>query len=211
MPTELVRNYINGEWQPVQQVDELPVINPATQETISRVPLSSGSEIDRAAQAAQQAFLSWRQLPPNDRAQYLYKMKTVLEQHRDELARTITLECGKTLDESRGEIQRAIENVEVACGIPTLMQGKISEDIAPGIDEIMLRQPVGVCAAITPFNFPGMIPFWFLPYALACGNTFIVKPSERVPLTMLRTFELLEFCWPAQGRAEPGQWRPGDG
>ncbi len=192
MMTEIVCNYIAGEWQPAEQVEQLAVVNPATQEIIGRVPLSSSREIDQAAQAAHQAFQSWRRLPPNDRAQYLYKMKSVLEQHKDELARIITMECGKTLDESRGEIQRAIENVEVACGIPSLLQGKISEDIAPGIDEIMLRQPVGVCAAITPFNFPGMIPFWFLPYALACGNTFIVKPSERVPLTMQRTFQLIE-------------------
>ncbi len=192
MVTESLRNYIDGAWTPAQQVEELPVVNPATQEVIGRVPLSKAGEVDQAAQAAQQAFLSWRRLPPNERAQYLYRMKTVLEQHREDLARTITLECGKTLEESRGEIQRAIENVEVACGIPSLMQGTISEEIAPGIDEIMLRQPVGVCAAITPFNFPGMIPFWFLPYALACGNTFIIKPSERVPLTMQRTFELLE-------------------
>ncbi len=192
MSTNIVCNYINGEWLPVEQAEHLTVVNPATQETIAKVPLSSSSEIDRAAQAAQQAFQSWRRLPPNDRAQYLYKMKTVLEQHKDELARIITMECGKTLEESSGEIQRAIENVEVACGIPSLLQGKISEDIARGIDEIMLRQPVGVCAAITPFNFPGMIPFWFLPYALACGNTFIVKPSERVPLTMQRTFQILE-------------------
>jgi malonate-semialdehyde dehydrogenase (acetylating)/methylmalonate-semialdehyde dehydrogenase len=192
MMTEIVCNYINGEWLPAQQAEELAVINPATQESIARVSLSSSREVDRAAEAAHKAFQSWRRLPPNDRAQYLYKMKYVLEQHKDELARIITMECGKTLEESRGEIQRAIENVEVACGIPSLLQGKISEDIAPGIDELMLRQPVGVCAAIIPFNFPGMIPFWFLPYALACGNTFIVKPSERVPLTMKRTFELLE-------------------
>lgn len=194
---DTLRNYVNGEWQTAQAAEVLPVTNPATQETMSQVPLSGAAEVDRAAQAAQEAYQSWRRLPPNDRAQYLYKMKAVLEQHIDELARIITMECGKTLEESRGEIQRAIENVEVACGIPTLMQGKISQDIAPGIDEIMLRQPVGVCAAITPFNFPGMIPFWFLPYAIACGNTFIVKPSERVPLTMQRTFELLEtVCLP---------------
>jgi malonate-semialdehyde dehydrogenase (acetylating) / methylmalonate-semialdehyde dehydrogenase len=192
MFSEKLRNYINGEWRLIEGKEELLVINPATQETLSKVPLSAASEVALAAETAQEAFQSWRRVPPAERVQYLYAMKTVLEKHRDELARIITLECGKTFEESRGELQRSIENIEVACGIPTLMQGKISEDIAPGIDEIMLRQPVGVCAAITPFNFPGMIPFWFLPYALACGNTFIVKPSERVPLTMQRVFELLE-------------------
>ena len=116
----------------------------------------------------------------------------MLEADFEELARSITLENGKTLEESRGELRRAIENVEVGCGTPTLMQGYNSEDIARGIDESMIRQPLGVGAAICPFNFPGMIPFWFLPYALACGNTYIVKPSERVPFTMLRIFELLE-------------------
>jgi len=115
-----------------------------------------------------------------------------LDENIEQLSRTITLENGKTLGESRGEMRRAIENVEVACGIPLLIQGYNSEDIARGIDEIMIRQPVGVAAAICPFNFPGMIPFWFMPYALACGNTYIVKPSEKVPLTMVRIFELLE-------------------
>jgi malonate-semialdehyde dehydrogenase (acetylating)/methylmalonate-semialdehyde dehydrogenase len=119
-------------------------------------------------------------------------IKNLLEEHFEDIARTITMECGKTIGESRGEMRRAIENVEVACGIPTMMQGDVSEDIASGIDELMIRQPVGVCAVIAPFNFPGMIPFWFMPYALACGNTYIVKPSEKVPLTMQKIFRLLE-------------------
>ena len=121
-----------------------------------------------------------------------FALKNLLEENLDDIARTITLECGKTLDEAKGEMRRAIENVEVACGIPTLMQGTNLEDIASGIDEFMIRQPVGVCAAIAPFNFPGMITFWFLPYAIACGNTYIVKPSEKVPLTMQKVFQLLE-------------------
>jgi malonate-semialdehyde dehydrogenase (acetylating)/methylmalonate-semialdehyde dehydrogenase len=124
--------------------------------------------------------------------QYLFKLKNLLEENFEDLARTITTECGKTLEESRGEMRRAIENVEVACGIPAMMQGYNSEDIARGVDETMIRQPVGVAAVIAPFNFPGMIPFWFLPYALACGNTYIVKPSERVPLTMQKIFHLME-------------------
>jgi malonate-semialdehyde dehydrogenase (acetylating) / methylmalonate-semialdehyde dehydrogenase len=192
MFTEKLKNYINGEWREIRGREELNVVNPASQEVLSKICLSSGDEVDQAASAAREALPAWRRTPPSERVQYLFAMKAVLEKHRDELARIITMECGKTFEESRGEFQRAIENVEMACGIPSLLQGKISEDIAPGIDEFMLRQPVGVCAAITPFNFPGMIPFWFLPYALACGNTYIVKPSERVPLTMQRAFELLE-------------------
>src|SRR5512138_356887 len=115
-----------------------------------------------------------------------------MEEQFDELARTITIENGKTLDDAKGEMRRAIENVEVACGIPTMMLGDFAEDIARGIDEYMIRQPVGVAAIIAPFNFPGMIPFWYLPYALACGNTLIVKPSERTPITMQKVFRLLE-------------------
>jgi malonate-semialdehyde dehydrogenase (acetylating)/methylmalonate-semialdehyde dehydrogenase len=131
-------------------------------------------------------------VPVTERIQYLFKLKGLLEDQFEDIARTITLECGKTLGESRGEMRRAIENVEVACGTPILIQGYNSEDIASGIDEVMIRQPLGVCAIIAPFNFPGMIPFWFLPYAMACGNTVLVKPSERVPLTMQKVFELLD-------------------
>jgi len=192
MPVNLLKNYWNGEWQETDGLEHLDVLNPASQEVLAQVPLSKPDSVGKAAEAAQTALREWRQTPPNDRAQYLFHMKALLEAHREELSRLITIECGKTLEESRGEILRSIENVEVACGIPTLMQGVISEDIAPGIDEIMLRQPVGVCAIIAPFNFPGMIPFWFMPYALACGNTVIVKPSERVPLTMQRTFQIFE-------------------
>ncbi len=132
------------------------------------------------------------QIPATQKIQYLFKLKDLLENHFEELSRTVTEENGKTLDESRGEMRRAIENIEVACGIPILMQGDISEDIALGIDEYLIRQPVGVAAIIAPFNFPGMIPFWFLPYAVACGNTVIVKPSERTPVTMQKTFQLME-------------------
>jgi malonate-semialdehyde dehydrogenase (acetylating)/methylmalonate-semialdehyde dehydrogenase len=192
MSLKKLMNYVNGEWQSSIAQEYLNVLNPATQEILSQVPLSKASEVDSAARAASEAFSGWRRVLPNDRVQYLYALKSLLEQNRKELARIITLECGKTLDESAGEIQRAIENVEVACGIPTLMQGKISEDIATGIDELMIRQPVGVSAIITPFNFPGMIPFWFFPYAIACGNTCIIKPSERVPMTMQRIFELID-------------------
>ena len=185
-------NYINGQWSLSHTSEHLAVVNPATAEKLAQVPLSSKTEVDRAAVAAGTAFMSWRRIPPTSRVQYLFKLKILLEEHLDELARTITIECGKTLAESKAELQRAIENVEVACGIPILMQGYNSEDVSRGIDEIMIRQPLGVTAIIAPFNFPGMIPFWFLPYAIACGNTCIVKPSEKVPLTMQKVFELLE-------------------
>lgn len=185
-------NYINGQWSLSQTSAYLPVVNPATAEILAQVPLSSKHEVDTAATAAANAFTTWRRIPPTARVQYLFKLKILLEDYLDELACTITIECGKTLAESKAELQRAIENVEVACGIPILMQGYNSEDVARGIDEIMIRQPVGVTAIIAPFNFPGMIPFWFLPYAIATGNTCIVKPSEKVPLTMQKVFELLE-------------------
>ncbi|MBD2089487.1 CoA-acylating methylmalonate-semialdehyde dehydrogenase [Microcoleus sp. FACHB-1515] len=189
--TEILQNYINGKWE-TPQADLLDVVNPATSEVLASVPLSSASDIDRAAQAAAAAFPSWRRTPAGDRVQYLFRLKTLLEENLDDLARTITLECGKTFGEARAEMQRAIENVEVACGTPILMQGYNSEDIARGIDEILIRQPIGVAAAIAPFNFPGMIPFWFLPYAIACGNTYILKPSEKVPLTMQKVMRLIE-------------------
>ena len=189
---EEIRNFIDGVWQTSSAEEHLDVTNPATGETLGRVPLSTPGEVDQAAQAAAEAFSEWRRTPAVERVQYLFKLKVLLDENLEQLSRTITLENGKTLGESRGEMRRAIENVEVACGIPILIQGYNSEDIARGIDEIMIRQPVGVAAAICPFNFPGMIPFWFMPYALACGNTYIVKPSEKVPLTMVRIFELLE-------------------
>lgn len=192
MSVERLKNYLGGEWKAAEAREALAVFNPATLESLAETPLGGAADVERAAEAAQKAFPAWRATPATERIQYLFRLKMLLEEHFEELARTITMECGKTLDEARGEMRRAVENVEVACGIPLMMQGQISEDIAPGIDELMIRQPVGVCAIIAPFNFPGMIPFWFLPYALACGNTVIVKPSERVPLTMMKVFELLD-------------------
>ncbi|MFN6565993.1 CoA-acylating methylmalonate-semialdehyde dehydrogenase [Dendronalium sp. ChiSLP03b] len=188
----ILPNYINGHWCASNTTEYLEVFNPATAELLAQVPLSTVSELNQAAEAAAAAFITWRRTPPTERVQYLFKLKNLLEEHFQDLARTITQECGKTLAESQGEMRRAIENVEVACGIPMMMQGTNSEDIAKGIDEMMIRQPLGVAAVICPFNFPGMIPFWFLPYAIACGNTYIVKPSEKVPLTMQKIFQLLE-------------------
>ncbi|MBE9179660.1 CoA-acylating methylmalonate-semialdehyde dehydrogenase [Oculatella sp. LEGE 06141] len=189
---DVLQNYINGEWRDANASDYLDVMNPATAERLAQVPLSSGHDVDRAAQAAAAAFKTWRRTPPTQRVQYLFRLKVLLEEQFEDLARTITMECGKTLAEARGELQRAIENVEIACGIPMMMQGTNLEDIATGIDEIMIRQPLGVAATIAPFNFPGMIPFWFMPYAIACGNTYIVKPSEKVPLTMQKVFRLVD-------------------
>jgi malonate-semialdehyde dehydrogenase (acetylating) / methylmalonate-semialdehyde dehydrogenase len=190
-----LRHFVNGSWHTAVSpatTTTLPVINPATGETMAQVPLATRDEVNTAVTAAHHAYQSWRRVPPPSRIQYLFQMKQILEAHFEEIAQLITQECGKTLEESRGEMRRAIENVEVACGIPLMMLGDFAEDIASGIDEIMIRQPLGVCAIIAPFNFPGMIPFWFLPYALATGNTVIVKPSERVPQTMTRIFELFE-------------------
>src|SRR3989441_9845164 len=187
-----VPNYINGRWRQATPTEWLDVSNPATGEPIAQVPISTAAEVAAAVDAAAAAYPGWRRTPPEDRIQPLFKLKQLLEDHIDEVGRIITQENGKTFTEAKAELRRTIENVEVACGIPMMMQGYNLEDVARGIDEIMIRQPLGVVAAITPFNFPGMVPFWFLPYAIACGNTFVLKPSERVPLTMRFVFELLE-------------------
>lgn len=188
---QIVKSYINGRWVKSKGNDVLDVIDPGTGKLIGKVPAGDASDIQDAALAASAAFPEWKNTPATARIQYLFKLKDLLETHLEELARIITMECGKTLAESRGELRRAIENVEVACGIPSLMQSEFSEDIARGIDEYMIRQPLGIAACIAPFNFPAMIPFWFMPYAIACGNTYIVKPSEKVPFTMERIFELI--------------------
>src|SRR5690242_6508560 len=184
-------NCIGGDWRTGHSSETLDVFNPATAEVLAKVTLAEASDVDAAVSAAAAAFPAWRRTPPQNRIGFLFKFRTLLEEHADEIARLTTQENGKTLPESRAELARGIENVEVACGIPTLMQGYNLEDVAGGIDETMIRQPLGVVAAITPFNFPAMIPLWFLPYAIACGNTFILKPSERVPLTARKLFELL--------------------
>lgn len=187
----LAANYIDGEWLRGTSSTAAEIANPATAETLASIPLAEADDVAAAVRVAAAAFPAWRRVPPQERVQYLFRFKQLLQEQADDIARTTTMENGKTLAEARAELQRGIENVEVACGIPTLMQGYNLEDVARGIDEMMIRQPLGVTAAITPFNFPSMIPLWFLPYAIACGNTFILKPSERVPLTALKLFELL--------------------
>jgi malonate-semialdehyde dehydrogenase (acetylating)/methylmalonate-semialdehyde dehydrogenase len=189
---ERLQNYIDGGWRNSTAEQTLNVLNPASAKVLAQVPLSPSAEVHLAAEAAARAFTQWRRTPVGERIQPLFKLKNLLEENLGDLAHIITDECGKTLAESKGELRRAIENVETACGMPTLMQGMNSEDIAAGIDEHMFRQPLGVVAAITPFNFPGMIPFWFLPYAVAAGNCFMLKPSERVPLTSQKLFHLIQ-------------------
>jgi malonate-semialdehyde dehydrogenase (acetylating) / methylmalonate-semialdehyde dehydrogenase len=185
-------HFINGQWVDSTASEWLDVPNPATGEVLARVPLAGPDEVNKAVEAAAATFPAWRRTPPEDRIQPLFKLKHLLEEEIDELSRTITLENGKTFTEAKAEMRRTIENVEVACGIPMMMQGHNLEDVARGIDEMMIRQPLGVVAIITPSNFPGMTPFWFLPYAIATGNTVVLKPSERVPLTMQRIIPLFE-------------------
>jgi len=190
-PTNKLTHYIDGQWTEAHTSEWRDVVNPATGELLASVPLADATDVNKAVEAAAAAFPEWRRTPPEDRIQPLFKLKMLMEEHIDDIARVITLENGKTFAEGKAEMRRAIENVEVACGIPMMMQGYNLEDVARGIDEMMIRQPLGVTAAIVPFNFPGMIAFWYLPYAIATGNTFILKPSERVPLTMRYVYELL--------------------
>lgn len=190
---ERALNYIGGRWVEPATDQWIDVINPATARPIGRVPLSTAQDVDQAVQAARAAFPAWRETPPIQRARYMFRLKELLEAHLDDIARQVVLEHGKTLEDARGSVRRGIENIEVAAGIPSLMMGYGLEDgAARGIDEEVVKQPLGVFAAICPFNFPAMVPFWFWPYAVACGNTFIVKPSEQVPLTQQRIFELID-------------------
>lgn len=187
----ILKNYIDGQWVNSKGTGLIEVINPATGLVIAKVPAGCAEDISAAADAAREASLQWRNTPATQRIQYLFKMKQILEANTDLIAEICTKECGKTFAESKAEMARAVENIEVACGIPTLLQSAFSEDIATGVDEFVIRQPIGVGACISPFNFPIMIPFWFMPYAIACGNSYIVKPSEKVPMTMTKIFELI--------------------
>lgn len=191
---ETLKNYINGQWVESKEQMTINVLNPANQEVLAKVPYGNNTikDAEDAVAAASEALKSWKEVPVMKRVQPLYKLKQLLEEHIDEIATLITLECGKSFIESKAEVQRGIENVETACATPTLMQSEFSENVATGIDEFMIRQAIGVSVCIAPFNFPGMIPFWFMPYAIACGNSFILKPSEKVPLTMMKVFELID-------------------
>lgn len=185
----MVNHYINGEWVKSTATETVAIVNPATGETLDETPLGTEREVDLAVQAAKAAFKTWRKTPAPDRIQYFFKIKTLLEENFDELVKICSKEHGKTLAESRGDVRRGIQMVETAAGIPTLQMGKFFEDIAAGIDCQSVRRPLGVFAAITPFNFPAMVPFWFWPFAVASGNTFVLKPSERVPLTQIAIFQ----------------------
>ena len=186
-----LRFFAGGRWVDSTARSTGEVRNPSTNELLARVPLGGADDVDRAVKAALAAYPAWRATPPVHRVRPMFKFRELLEKHFDDVARIVTQEHGKTLDESRSSVRRAVDNVELACGIPSLMQGQSLEDVATGIDSHYFRQPLGVFAAITPFNFPAMVPMWFLPHAVACGNTFICKPSERVPLSQMRMFELL--------------------
>jgi len=191
---DTVENYVGGEWVSVDSDDGQPLVNPATNETLAEVPFSDEETVDAAVQTANEAFDEWSRTPPVERVQYLFDLKSELEDRQEDIAQALTREHGKTLDEARGEIRRGIENVEVAAGIPNMLRegsGNV-QDVAQGMDEHAIRQPLGVFTAITPFNFPAMIPLWFLPYAVATGNTFVLKPSEKVPLSSQIIFEAID-------------------
>jgi malonate-semialdehyde dehydrogenase (acetylating)/methylmalonate-semialdehyde dehydrogenase len=184
--------YVNGKWEAAGSRPVLPVTNPATGAAIGQVAYASAADVDRTVQAAHAAYLKWREVPVVERVQPFYRYKTLLEKHANDLAATLTAENGKTVDDARMEVRRAIQMVEVACGMPSLMMGDSLNDVSSGIDSHTIRQPIGVCAGITPFNFPAMVPMWMWPFAIACGNTFVLKPSEKVPLTPTLAATLLD-------------------
>jgi len=186
-----VKFYSNGNWEDAPARELHPITNPATGCVIAQVPYATAEDVDRTARAAHAAFLKWREVPVVERVQPFYRYKDLLEKHAGEIARILSAENGKTVEDAAGSVRRAIQMVEVTCGMPSLMMGHSLENVSKGIDCQTIRQPLGVCAGITPFNFPAMVPMWMFPFAIACGNTFILKPSEKVPLTPTRTAELL--------------------
>ncbi len=191
--TRVLDNYVGGRWTPALAPAELlDVVNPATGAAIAQVPLSGAADVNAAVEAARAALPKWRAVSTIARAQRLFELRERLAARAEDLARAVTTEMGKTIGDARAEVARMIEMVECACAVPTTMQGRILEDVSRNIDAETIRQPVGVCAAIVPFNFPAMVPFWFLPFAIACGNTFVLKPSEQVPMTQQIAFEELD-------------------
>ncbi len=185
-------NYVGGEWTPAAGDDALDVRNPASGELLARVPLSSPADVDKAVVAARTAARAWGETSPLVRMRAVMRLRERLDERREEIARLVTLDMGKTLDDARGEVGRGIESVEAACGVPHLMKGENLLGVASGVDVELVRQPVGVVAAITPFNFPAMIPLWFLPYAVATGNAIILKPSEQDPLASELIVEIVD-------------------
>ena len=185
-------NYIGGEWQTPSGVATSPVYNPSTGDVIAEAPMGAAKHVDDAVNAAQAAFPAWRDTPAVERARIFFRYRQIVEQNFERLCQTISREHGKTHIEARGSVFRGIENIEYACGAPALLMGGTLENLARGVDCETLNQPLGVCAGITPFNFPAMVPLWMFPLALACGNTFVLKPSEKVPLTAVLLGELLE-------------------
>jgi malonate-semialdehyde dehydrogenase (acetylating)/methylmalonate-semialdehyde dehydrogenase len=188
--SQVIQNYIGGRWAEAGTAETLAVVNPATGQELGRTPMSTRADVDAAVRAARAAFPMWRATPSVERARVLFRLRMLLEENKEELARQLTREHGKVVAETRGEVQRGIENIEHACGIPSLMMGDTVEDVAPGIDCETVRQPLGVFGIITPYNFPVMIPLWFWPYAVATGNTVVLKPSEQDPLTHQRIIDL---------------------
>ncbi len=184
MAPKTVRNYINGSWVDAENSGFLDVENPSTGRTIARVPLSTQNEVDRAVTAAKTAFPLWRKTPVTKRAEYMYSLLNLLRENEEEISRVLVEEMGKSTPDAKAEMKRVFQNIEVACSVPMLQQGDKLIDYASGIDGEVIRLPIGVFAAITPFNFPAMAPFWFIPYAIATGNTIVIKPSELTPLTM---------------------------
>ena len=191
--------YINGKWANAEGRSVMPITNPATGREIAQVAYASEADVNRTAELAHQAYLKWRDVPVVERVQPLYRYKALLERRADDLAAALTAENGKTMDDARMEVRRSIQMVEVACGMPSLMMGDSLNDIASGIDSHTIRQPIGVCAGITPFNFPAMVPMWMWPFAIACGNTFILKPSEKVPMTPTMATTLLHEAGVPEG------------
>ena len=187
-----LKNYIDGEWVESKSENYLDVVNPASNKTIATVPLSDTEEVNRAVETAQEAFLDWRETPATKRASYLFKLKNLLEANFEDLSRIIVQEMGKAIGEARGELRRAIEEVDCACGVPKMTHGYLAQDISPGIDLKAIYEPLGVFCMIPAYNFPALVPLEYLPYAVASGNTYIVKPSSEVPITQTKIFELID-------------------
>lgn len=192
MEEKKLQNFINGEWVSSKTDKFVEIRNPAWDKLLCQVPMSTEDEVNASVLAAQGAFQDWRNTPPVARARYLHRLIALLEENFDELSVVQTTEHGKTIDESRGETRRGIEMVEVASGIPSLMQGTNLEDVALGMDEYLINQPMGVFCCIAPYNFPFMVPLWFIPFAIACGNTFVLKPSPRTPMSQVELFKLID-------------------